>query len=1015
MKKKLVIAIFLLFISLVQAQINVQIDASRTDNCVAPCAVFFDATGTTSSSTSIPFHELHYKWTFGDSGAGDWAVKGTSKNTAIGAVAAHVFDPAPGSGTQQYTVELIVTDGVNPPATDSVTITVSDPNVVFAGTPGNEKTRCVSTDGNFSGCPPGADTVESDNFSAQVAWVNSESGRRLLFKRGNTWTTSSEGYLNTPGPGLIGAYGNCINPDERGICGNAPIIRATSTEYIFRFTSTDAARDWRIMDLELEGGNDSALRKGAGGSLIQALFYRLYVHDNKNSIKLIAPASVGQSGLHDQIFIVNNHFFNASTRHIWGGASRYAILGNLFDTSQASCTRHWVNQKKVLSNNKYVNPGTITVKMHSVDAFDDSEYVIISDNDFPAPRDTGSSSPNDIVTIAPQSDDDNERLKNVIVERNLFKSDYGETRTALKISAREVTVRNNLFQGDDSAERFYRPIYLLSDNVAPNPQWVWIYGNSAYRGDYGRRFAFVSAGSGVTNVVVRNNISVALQSNTSDSGFVEGDLSGFTTSNNVAYFPNNTSKCIDVQGNTNCVDPMYISTNPSSSDFLKLDPSSSGIDAGYNVPVLWDYERNIRPQGAAFDLGGFEGFGAPPECPDGSCNGSEVCGSDNIAPRCNADCGECPPDPYCGDGSINQPSEDCDGNDFGTETCETQGFDSGNLICTGSCTIDTSSCIDNCGNGTVDEGEDCDSDDLDGNDCTTIGRGFDDGILACNNATCEFDTSQCTSSAPSNLVHHYPLEGNGNDVSGNGFNGTVSGASLTAGQLGNAMLFDGTDDYISFDSQNMDTVTIAAWVRADGVGESDYPRILESPAYTFYFRNDNSSLSFVAQHEGQASHQTARWHGGITTIDGTWYHVAVTYDSTSLLNDPILYINGQPQTAIEDVIPSGNMVSNSGTGYIGNNSANSRTWDGAIDELRIYNEILSQTEIQALYDTGHITNLGDLNDDFYVDVFDLVIIGKSFGKNPSDSGFDRRADTDNDDDVDIIDLKKVADNFGAAY
>ena len=49
--------------------------------------------------------------------------------------------------------------------------------------------------------------------------------------------------------------------------------------------------------------------------------------------------------------------------------------------------------------------------------------------------------------------------------------------------------------------------------------------------------------------------------------------------------------------------------------------------------------------------------------------------------------------PVCGDGEINRESEQCDGNDFNEQTCSDFGnFNSGNLRCTGYCTIDQSDC-----------------------------------------------------------------------------------------------------------------------------------------------------------------------------------------------------------------------------------------------------------------------------------------------------------------------------------
>src|SRR5262249_19230569 len=49
----------------------------------------------------------------------------------------------------------------------------------------------------------------------------------------------------------------------------------------------------------------------------------------------------------------------------------------------------------------------------------------------------------------------------------------------------------------------------------------------------------------------------------------------------------------------------------------------------------------------------------------------------------------------------------------------------------------------NCGNGFIDAGEECDTNDLGGNDCTTLRLGFTPGDLFCR-FYCQFDASRCT-------------------------------------------------------------------------------------------------------------------------------------------------------------------------------------------------------------------------------------------------------------------------------
>src|SRR3990167_2850974 len=75
--------IFQKAVTLAPGDLVATISASRT-SCVAPCAVFFDASETNSTTTNMPFHELDYDWDFGDPSSGNWALTGKSKNDAKG-------------------------------------------------------------------------------------------------------------------------------------------------------------------------------------------------------------------------------------------------------------------------------------------------------------------------------------------------------------------------------------------------------------------------------------------------------------------------------------------------------------------------------------------------------------------------------------------------------------------------------------------------------------------------------------------------------------------------------------------------------------------------------------------------------------------------------------------------------------------------------------------------------------------------------------------------------------------
>ena len=96
----------------------------------------------------------------------------------------------------------------------------------------------------------------------------------------------------------------------------------------------------------------------------------------------------------------------------------------------------------------------------------------------------------------------------------------------------------------------------------------------------------------------------------------------------------------------------------------------------------------------------------------------------------------------CGNGEIDE-GEQCDGTNLNSQSCETQGFDGGTLSCTAACQFDTTGCTtieSDCGNGVIEAGEQCEGANLNGQNCKR--QGFDEGKLSCT-ADCQFDTSAC--------------------------------------------------------------------------------------------------------------------------------------------------------------------------------------------------------------------------------------------------------------------------------
>jgi hypothetical protein len=116
--------------------------------------------------------------------------------------------------------------------------------------------------------------------------------------------------------------------------------------------------------------------------------------------------------------------------------------------------------------------------------------------------------------------------------------------------------------------------------------------------------------------------------------------------------------------------------------------------------------------------------------------------------QCTLDTSGCSAPPRCGDNLRNQPFEVCDGSDLAAQSCQSQGFATGTLACAADClTFNVGGCnaAPSCGDGTVNQpGEACDLNDFRGATCQSLGLGG--GQLSCT-SDCNLDTNQCDSAS----------------------------------------------------------------------------------------------------------------------------------------------------------------------------------------------------------------------------------------------------------------------------
>jgi len=205
------------------------------------------------------------------------------------------------------------------------------------------------------------------------------------------------------------------------------------------------------------------------------------------------------------------------------------------------------------------------------------------------------------------------------------------------------------------------------------------------------------------------------------------------------------------------------------------------------------------------------------------------------------------------------------------------------------------------------------------------------------------------------LFANYKFDGDANDVSGKGNNGTVvGGATFTTdrfGQTNKALNFDGVDGHVSVPNNNtlsgFNELTMSAWVNhnqtAGGLGSiiTKWYQQLGQDTYWLGITGGTNKVGVYTNNDVNTPFESPS-----PTPINTWTHVTFTHDSSG----DKLFINGY--LANSNSI-SGTILSSSQDLLIGADSNLGTLWrffKGKIDDVRLYNRALSRLEVQQLYE-----------------------------------------------------------------
>ncbi len=194
------------------------------------------------------------------------------------------------------------------------------------------------------------------------------------------------------------------------------------------------------------------------------------------------------------------------------------------------------------------------------------------------------------------------------------------------------------------------------------------------------------------------------------------------------------------------------------------------------------------------------------------------------------------------------------------------------------------------------------------------------------------------------LVAYYSFDGNANDGSGNGHHGTLNGGpTYVAGVQGNALDFDGVDDYVStgknasalgIGGNNARTVTV--WVYTRGFANGGiYDVGARTAGQDFCLRTLDSTLN---------RWRIQYWGGDFDFTYDTanrWVHFAHVHDGThtKIYADGVLIVDWEKTIDTTDTNPF----------QIGLYGWPGNYFDGQIDELRLYNRALSAEEVLGAF------------------------------------------------------------------
>ena len=213
------------------------------------------------------------------------------------------------------------------------------------------------------------------------------------------------------------------------------------------------------------------------------------------------------------------------------------------------------------------------------------------------------------------------------------------------------------------------------------------------------------------------------------------------------------------------------------------------------------------------------------------------------------------------------------------------------------------------------------------------------------------------------IISHYKMNDSAGqtvveDSAGNNTGTSANNVTSVTGKISSAISFNGTNDTIqiaeddaSLSFGNASDFSVIAWIKTSNDGDN-IQAICNYDAAGFYYmrKNNTNKMEFTV---GDGTNTVTATSNDVLN-DDVLHQVIATCDRDG---DLTLYVDGVAQTSgigIVDMSAVGD-INNSDYLYLGSLDNTSQWWEGTLDDVRIYNKVLSAVEVSQLYNDGNGT------------------------------------------------------------